>query len=202
MVELDITGKSLGNEGLAELAAALVTSIEYTGEHGKVVKLEELCLRDNKFDVSSLPALSQVVKLAACDLRDLDVSNNLIGVSTDEEAQVFQDFLRCFADCCVLRRLDLSGNTLGPKAFEMLAKVYGQEEPIDLTVPESQSGDMEHDEPKTSSAVADSVALGRRLKNISMSSDSDEYSGEANSSGLSQVLRLQDGSRKGLFVPM
>lgn len=45
VVELDIQGKSLGSDGFAELAPALIGSIDYVGEHGRVVKLEELCLR-------------------------------------------------------------------------------------------------------------------------------------------------------------
>ena len=35
----------------------------------------------------------------------------------------------------MLRKIDLSGNTLGPKAFEILAKVYSQEKPIDFVLP-------------------------------------------------------------------
>ena len=192
VVELDITGKSLTNEGFAEIAAALVTSIEYTGEHGRLVKLEELCLRDNKLDIFSLPSLGHVITLSAQDLRDLDLSNNLIEVNTDEEAQVFENFLRCFADCCVLRRLDISGNALGPKAFEVLTRVYGQEEPVDIVAIESECenrNENERNHPDT---------LGRRVKNLSVSSDPDEHTGEADNTHLGQTSIAQERSRKGL----
>lgn len=183
MVELEISGKSLGNDGFAEMATALVTSIEYkhTEAHGKLVKLEELCLRDNKLDISVLPALGQVIRLAAQDLRDLDLSNNLICVGTNEDAQIFQDFLRCFADCCVLRRIDLSGNALGSKAFEMLAKIYLQEEPVDLLGPEDYAWQLDHDASKASRSSIDSEALGRRFKNLGVSPDVAEDGGETNS---------------------
>lgn len=196
MVELDITGKSLGNDGFATVAVALVTSIDYTGEYGKVVKLEELSLRDNKIDISSLPALGQVIRLAAEDIRDLDVSNNLICVNTHREAQVFEEFLRCFSECCVLRRLDFSGNQLGPKAFGILAKRYGQEEPMDPAGLESPNQNSEHDETNDGS-VNDSTALRRRLKKLSVTSEPDDYCGEVDTYAIDQALNVQDKPRKG-----
>jgi len=198
VVELDINGKSLGNDGFAEVAAALVTSIQYNAEHGRVVKLEELCLRDNRLDISSLPALGQVVRYAAKDLRDLDVSSNLISVSTDSEAQVFEDFLRCFGECCVLRRLDLSGNKLNPKAFEILTKVYGQEEPVDPVSLANLCQDLENDEPKGCSINADSPSVEKRLKNLSVSSDLDGYTDDPNTAATNQAPSVQENARKGL----
>jgi len=198
VVELDVAGKSLGNDGFAEVAAALVTSVQYSGEHGEVVKLEELCLRDNRLDISSLPALGQVVKHAAKDLRDLDVSSNLISVSTDSEAQVFENFLRCFAECCVLRRLDLSGNKLNPKAFEILTKVYGQEEPVDPVSLASSCQDLENDESRGYSINADSAWVEKRLNNLRVASDPDEYTDEANTTATGQALSVRENARKGL----
>ena len=200
MVELDITGKALGDDGFAEVATALVTSIEYTSEHGRLVKLEELCLRDNNLDVSSLPALGQVVRMAAQDLRDLDISNNLIEIRTDEEAQIFQNFLRCFAKCCVLRRFDLSGNALGPKAFEIFTRVYGQENPIDLIAPESPDGSLEHDGGTGRSNIDDPTALERRLRCLSVTSDLGENASEVSRSSPGQAPIAQEKSRKGWFA--
>ena len=200
MVELDITGKALGDDGFAEVATALVTSIEYTSEHGRLVKLEELCLRDNNLDVSSLPALGQVVRMAAQDLRDLDISNNLIEIRTDEEAQIFLNFLRCFADCCVLRRIDLSGNALGPKAFEILMRVYGQEDPIDVIALESPDGGLEHDGGTGRSNIHDPTASEKRLRGLSVTSDPGEHPSEISRSSPGQAPSAQEKSRKGWFA--
>jgi len=194
VVELDITGKSLGIDGFAEVAAALVTSIQYNAEHGRVVKLEELCLRDNNLDITSLPALGQVVRHAAKDLRDLDVSSNLISVSTDSEAQIFEGFLRCFGECSVLRRLDLSGNKLNQKAFEILTKVYGQEEPMD---PVSSAGfcqDLNNDESKGCSLAL----VEKRLKNPSVSSDIYTFTGEENTTATGWAPGMHEKACKGL----
>lgn len=131
-VELDVSGKILTDSGFNEVAQALGTTIEFAGAHGEVIKLEELCLRDNQLTVSSLVPLAKVIALAACDLRDLDLSDNLISIITKEDAEAWELFLKSFSRCCVLRRVDLGGNVLGPKAFEVFARIYGNEEPLDL----------------------------------------------------------------------
>ena len=113
VVELDVTGKYLGQDGFRELAGALVESIDYYGEQGRVVRLEELCLKDNKLDAKCLVDLGHVLRLAADDLRDLDLSNNSISIITDADTAAFEYFLRSFADCYLLRRVDFSGNPLG-----------------------------------------------------------------------------------------
>lgn len=108
-----MTGKCLGGDGFREIAGALVESIDYYGEHGRVVRLEELCLRDNKLDAKCLVDLGHVLRRAADDLRDLDLSSNSISIFTDDDAAAFEYFLRSFAECYVLRRVDFSGNPLG-----------------------------------------------------------------------------------------
>ena len=131
-MELDVSGRALTDEGLLETANALTTSAVFDDEHGKVVILEELGLKANQLTAGSLWALSKVVALAAHDLRDLDLSDNLISVGTTEEAAAWEAFLESFSGCCVLRRIDFSGNPLGPRAFEVLARVYGKEDPVEL----------------------------------------------------------------------
>ena len=108
-----MTGKYLGGDGFREIAGALVESIDYYGEQGRVVRLEELCLRDNKLDASCLVDLGQVLRVAADELKDLDLSNNSISIITDDDTAAFEYFLRSFAECYVLRRVDFSGNPLG-----------------------------------------------------------------------------------------
>ena len=113
VVELDVTGKCLGGDGFREIAGALVESIDYCGDQGRVVRLEELCLRDNKLDAKCLVDLGQVLRLAADELKDLDLSNNAISIITNDDTAAFEYFLRSFAECYVLRRVDFSGNPLG-----------------------------------------------------------------------------------------
>ena len=121
-------------EGLAEVFTALEKSIGYHGTQGKVVRLEELCLRHVQLDITALPLLGRVISLAANDLRDLDLSENCIKVETDNETRIWEQFLASFSQCCLLRRIDLSNNELGPRAFEVLTRVYARENPLDLAV--------------------------------------------------------------------
>lgn len=132
IVELDVSGRRLTSEGLSEFAPALLKSMEHSNENGKIVRLEELCLRDCQIDCRSLLHLARIISLAAYDLRDLDLSENQIKVTTHEEVAAWGTFLNAFCNCCVLRRIDLSGNLLGPRAFEVLARVYGNDDPVDL----------------------------------------------------------------------
>ena len=128
------------DEGFLELAPALIRSIEYEGEQGKVVSMEELCLKNSKITTKCLRTLGRIISLAAHDLRDLDLSDNLIAITTGEDAAAWEAFLGSFSACCMLRRIDFSGNTLGPKAFEILARVYAKEDPVDLLSLEDDDG--------------------------------------------------------------
>lgn len=128
------------SEGLLEFAPALLKSMEHNNENGKTVRLEELCLRESQIDSRSLLHLARIISLAAHDLRDLDLSENQITVTTQEEVVAWGAFLNAFSNCCVLRRIDLSGNLLGPRAFEVLARVYANENPVDLVLSDSVQG--------------------------------------------------------------
>ncbi|MCJ1393223.1 hypothetical protein MMC18_006095 [Xylographa bjoerkii] len=130
-VDIDVSGKVLSDEGLQEVARALTKSMTYDGEHGKVIRLEEVCLKNNKLTAKCLRSLAGMVALAANDLRDLDLSENSICIVTDEEAADWEKFLESFSRCCTIRRIDLGGNALGRRAFEILARVYGKSEAID-----------------------------------------------------------------------
>lgn len=122
----------------------MVDSIKRTGPEGKLVRLEELCLKDNHITAASLSSLTSVIRLAHHELRDLDLSGNKITIDTKAEAIEWENFLSGFSECCVLRRIDLSGNALGDKAFEILSKVYAREDPISLVLP----GDLKVEEQK------------------------------------------------------
>ena len=170
-MEIDVSRRVLTDEGLLEAANALITSAVYDDEHGKVVVLEELGLKGNQLTARSLWALSRVVALAAHDLRDLDLSDNSISIVTTEEAAAWKVFLESFSRCCVLRRVDLSGNPLGPQAYEILARVYGKEEPFDLL---SMSDLMLHRDDLTvdcTYATGSSMGLDQPMRKMSVVSD-------------------------------
>ena len=92
-----------------------------------MVHLEELCLKGNELTALSLRPLAMVIGLASRDLRDLDISENLFTITSNEDAAAWEEFLEAFSECYVLRHIDFSGNALGPKAFEILARVYSRE---------------------------------------------------------------------------
>lgn len=144
IVELDVSGRRLTSEGLLEFAPALLKSMEHNNDNGKTVRLEELCLRDCQIDSRSLLHLAHIISLAAYDLRDLDLSENQITVTTHEEVAAWVAFLNAFSNCCVLRRIDLNGNLLGPRAFEVLARVYANDDPVDLVLSDSVEDSAEN----------------------------------------------------------
>lgn len=140
-VELNVSGKQLTDAGFAEIAAALSTLDYYEVEDGKVVRLQALLLAGNELTAGSLPALTRIIRDSAAELRDLDLSDNAIGVSCVQDALAWEEFLGSFRGCSVLRWLDLGGNALGSWAFEILARVYGDEEPLDLV--DLDDGDLD-----------------------------------------------------------
>lgn len=163
IVELDVSGRRLTSEGLLEFAPALLKSMEHNNENGKIVRLEELCLRESQIDSRSLLHLARIISLAAYDLRDLDLSENKITVTTHEEVAAWGAFLSAFSNCCVLRRIDLSGNLLGPRAFEVLARVYASENPVDLVLSDSVE---ESAEPRSSLSHAEPLDIYVTTKGV------------------------------------
>lgn len=170
MVELDVTGKALGEEGFLAFADVLMGASEYDGEHGRVLHLEELCLKSNKLNVSCLPALARIVRLAAFDLRDLDLSDNQFTVMSIQDADAWQEFLGSFGDCCLLRRVDLSGNALGARAFEVLARVYTRQPIIDWSLEDDMETMLLEGTPSRRSTSGDMEALNRQTRNLSLGS--------------------------------
>ncbi|QIW99150.1 hypothetical protein AMS68_004668 [Peltaster fructicola] len=64
------------------------------------------------------------------DLKTLNVSRNNVVIDDSVSAKQWEIFLRSFSGSMKLRRLDLSGNKLGAKAFEVFARVYELEDHI------------------------------------------------------------------------
>ncbi|PLN84709.1 leucine rich repeat protein [Aspergillus taichungensis] len=129
-LEIDVTGRDLEDAGLAEFIGDLIRYIEYKeeGHADGVVKVTELRLRGNKLTVRSLDKLAEVVRLSAADLRELDLSQNDIRVETAEDKSVWSAFLGAFQNCFLVRKLDLSGNAIGPVGVEVLARAYVKSE--------------------------------------------------------------------------
>ena len=131
-VDLDVSGRRLADDGFAEIAAALASPEIRQGQNGSVVRLEELRLAGCNLPAGCLRALARVIRDGAAELGHLDLSDNHISVRSEEDALAWEVFLRSFRACSVLRRLNLGGNALGSGAFEILVRVYGDEEPLDL----------------------------------------------------------------------
>lgn len=157
------------DEGFGELASALVKSLNYDGDQGRVVRLEELCLTNNQLSAISLQALSPIIRLASHDLRDLDLSENSININTEAEIAIWEDFLTSFRDCDVLRRIDLSCNALGPRALEVMTRVYAKQEAVDLVLPT----DLEQVQSNERRMSTDVTRLGRNMKNLNFFADTD-----------------------------
>lgn len=131
-----------------------------------MVRLEELSLAFNAITAHGLKALREPVKLALNDLRDLDLSRNRISVATDEDALAWEDFLSVLKACTVLRRLDLSGNPLGSRAFEILMRVYARQEPVDVPrVPRVVDDDSDDEEYQSDTQEEINAERKHALKN-------------------------------------
>ena len=175
-VELDVSGKKLTDAGFAKVAYALVESLGYDSDQGKVARLEELCLRDNHLHAKSLHALTPVIKLSSYDLRDLDLSDNNITINTDEDVATWENFLLSFSRCCVLRKIDFRGSALGSRAFEVLLRVYAKEMTVSTRLLDNT--DVDHDQETASSNLA---ALERRAQCLSIRAPSGEFAAHVKS---------------------
>ena len=178
------------DDGFSEVASALVESLNYNGDQGRIIRLEELCLTNNALSATSLQALSPIIRLASNDLRDLDLSENNIIIDTEAEVAVWEDFLMSFKNCCLLRRIDLNGNTLGPRAFEVITRVYSKQDAVDL----APFADLELIQSEQRRHSLDASRPGRSLRKMSVVSspeDSDEENGPKGAGPTS--------SRHGLF---
>ena len=154
-----------------EFAPALLKSMEHNNENGKIVRLEELCLRDCQIDSRSLLHLARIISLAAYDLRDLDLSENQITITTPEEVAAWGAFLNAFSNCCVLRRIDLSGNLLGSRAFEVLARVYANDDPVDLVLSDFVEESTENSSRSLRSASQGGDELTKQVRRLGIATN-------------------------------
>ncbi|KAI9758831.1 MAG: hypothetical protein M4579_002777 [Chaenotheca gracillima] len=175
VIELNVGHRALTDEGVLELISGLKTSLAYCTPEGEgpapgvstLTRLEELCLAGGRLTARVLGPLSEVIRLAAADLQDLDLSDNNICIATTEDAKLWETFLRSFKGCHVLRRLDLSKNSLGPRGFEILAREYMGEERLDIP-PAHEDNALDDDEPyfdeSLSPRVGNQVSMAKKRR--------------------------------------
>ncbi|KAL9057932.1 MAG: hypothetical protein Q9162_002059 [Coniocarpon cinnabarinum] len=123
-IDLNLNGKSLTDDGIEEFAQTLqevLTPVDGV----PLAKLQFLHLQNNMLTARSLWLLTPCVQAASDTLEDLDLSNNLIRVRTENQKDEWRLFLQSFARCSALRRLNLSGNDLSDlQAFETFSDIY------------------------------------------------------------------------------
>ncbi|RPA77820.1 hypothetical protein BJ508DRAFT_329833 [Ascobolus immersus RN42] len=125
-IEMNLTGRKVGDEGLALICDALLE-----GLIEGYFRLVELHLSDTAITVAGLRSLSTVIRATSTQLKDLDLSNNQISVASQEDILAWEDFLRSFSGVSSLMRLDLSGNPLGSEfAGETFLRCYSMANPV------------------------------------------------------------------------
>ncbi len=127
--------------------------------------MEELNLADNDLTAQCLIPLSAVIRLGAEDLQDIDLSDNRVSVLTDDDVIAWESFLTSLKDCSVLRRLDLSGNPLGTRAFEVLVRAYSREDPLELSRSTGYDGGNSTSL-DVSSCDEDDTSMGQKMKGL------------------------------------
>ncbi|KAK3724809.1 hypothetical protein LTR37_000857 [Vermiconidia calcicola] len=149
IIDLKAPNKELGDHGVCALADGLEVALK-SGTSIASLALEDLNISGNGITTASLARLALIVSQAKYNLKTVNLTNNNIRVETDEQAQQWQAFLRAFEGCLRLRRLDLSSNPLGPRAFEVFARAHVLERPIDPTHPAGEGSVLslvsEHDD--------------------------------------------------------
>ena len=92
-LEINLQGKELSNEGF-QLVCEGLREAYGTGS----MQLDELHLAENKITMKGLKALCEIIRLASKDLKDLDLRANALAVSSQVEADIWEQFLESFQD--------------------------------------------------------------------------------------------------------
>ena len=162
--------KDLGDAGLCALADGLEMALR-SGTNEASIALEDLNLSGNSLTAAALARLAPIIQLAKHELKTVNLANNAIKVQSAEEAAQWEVFLRSFAECFVLRRVDLGGNPhLGRRAMEIFARVHTNEAPITPLPPGgrgsvlslvSESGDHQSDGAKAAPDTSNTLPYDR-----------------------------------------
>lgn len=121
-----MSNRRLQDAGFDEVINTLLQCLQNCdGHHAEdIVHLVKIKLRGNDLTTKSLPKLAQAISLSAGYLEDLDLSDNQIKVSSEDEKEDWRQFLASFKNCFMLKQLNLGGNPLGTLGIEILAKAY------------------------------------------------------------------------------
>ncbi|EEA23777.1 hypothetical protein TMatcc_006850 [Talaromyces marneffei ATCC 18224] len=152
VLEIDISGKELTDDGFNEFILDLRVALQSASpEYPQGVnKLQELHLKGNRLTINALVELAKIINLSSRDLKELDISNNEISIVTVSDAQKWKYFLQSFGQCCVMKKIDFSGNALGTRGIEILARAYIRSEldfveVVELEEEEEEDGDVPED---------------------------------------------------------
>ncbi|QKX63349.1 uncharacterized protein TRUGW13939_10519, partial [Talaromyces rugulosus] len=184
LLEIDMADKCLTDEGLCMFTADLKRLLEFKNDKypDGIAKLTGLNLQGNKLTVSCLRELGELIRLSAQDLRELNLSNNQITIkdyNSRVEAQEWELFLTSFSQCCVLKKVDFSDNSIGDTGMDIFARVYIQSELDFVNTYTSSSEDEGRDETPMSSASvsgpSDSRQSSSHRRKSSLAKDPKSY---------------------------
>ncbi|KAL4798556.1 hypothetical protein BDV19DRAFT_396479 [Aspergillus venezuelensis] len=213
-LEIDLTGKCLTDEDFAQFIDDLIECTTYRSlEHPLgLAKVTEFHLSGNNLTTFSLAQLGTVIANNPGDLRELDLSNNEIRVESPEEKRIWKEFLDSFKNCYMLQKLDISGNPLGVKGLEILARVYVKSDldyldaDAEAIVRENYGIEQVNDE--EASLAEDTAALkitekdkendpraGRSKKSPAKGAKASKQNGSSSNSTPSKTLALADLKR-------
>jgi hypothetical protein len=158
VLEIDMANRLLTDEGLFMFIADLKELLEFNNDPYPqgIVKLTGLHLQGNQLTASCLQGLSELIRLSAQDLRELNLSNNKIFIkdySSRMEVQEWELFLRSFSQCCVLKKVDFGDNSIGDTGIDIFARVYTQSE-LDFVNTSNSEGEDRDEAPMSSTSVS------------------------------------------------
>ncbi|KAJ5156271.1 hypothetical protein N7492_009074 [Penicillium capsulatum] len=128
-LKLDLSNRKLTDTGCQVVINTLLQCLQHRDETHpegivQIVHLIKISLKGNDLTAESLPKLAQVISLSTGYLEDLDLSDNQIEISNENEKENWRQFLGSFRNCFMLKRLNFGGNPLSTLAIEILAKTY------------------------------------------------------------------------------
>lgn len=135
IIDIDCTGRQLGEEGLKLVCEALV-EVNRCG----IFKIEEINLSGNELTAASLKHMEEVIRRNP-EIRDLDLSRNRIAIENNEDQRAWSSFLVSFHLSHYMRRLDLSENPLGDYGLEIFLRIYSFEPAIFLPIAGANQAD-------------------------------------------------------------
>ncbi|KAF2860639.1 hypothetical protein K470DRAFT_270486 [Piedraia hortae CBS 480.64] len=122
-IDLQAPGKELGIDGVAAMSAGLGAALSKCTA-STWLALESLSLPGNGLTAAAMPHLASMAQLSCRDLRILNLSNNQISITSDQDAAQWESLLIALSRCSRLCRLDLSRNEVGSRALEIFSRVY------------------------------------------------------------------------------